>query len=189
MSAGRSATAAGVSDKCHQSASDCRGFFLAVVPVLGVAVWSGLPAISTRHPLSSLQRARERSTLHRRSWTLDFTPDGRIGDFRLSVGNRPYPTVARTAALPTVRRLRAGGHGCGIGCHLIAAASRRDRLPAAMHAAADDFRLALEGSPVWLGMSALALLFTCCLWAAAWKLNSSISTMLQLKMETEPACR
>ncbi len=44
-------------------------------------------------------------------------------------------------------------------------------------------RLALEGSPVWLGMSALALLFTCCLWAAAWKLNRWISTMLQLKME------
>jgi signal transduction histidine kinase len=44
-------------------------------------------------------------------------------------------------------------------------------------------RLALEGSPVWLGMSALVLLFTCCLWAAAWKLNRSISTMLHLKME------
>ena len=44
-------------------------------------------------------------------------------------------------------------------------------------------RLALEGSPVWLGMSALTLLFTCGLWAAAWKLNSSISTMLHLKME------
>jgi signal transduction histidine kinase len=44
-------------------------------------------------------------------------------------------------------------------------------------------RLALEGSPVWFGMSALVLLFTCCLWAAAWKLNSSISTMLHLKME------
>jgi signal transduction histidine kinase len=44
-------------------------------------------------------------------------------------------------------------------------------------------RLALEGSPVWLGMSALTLLFTCGLWIAAWKLNGWISTMILLKLE------
>jgi signal transduction histidine kinase len=44
-------------------------------------------------------------------------------------------------------------------------------------------RLGLEGSPVWLGMSALALMFTGCLWVSAWKMNGWISTMLLLKME------
>jgi len=44
-------------------------------------------------------------------------------------------------------------------------------------------RLSLEGSPVWLGMSALALLFTFCLWVAAYKLNRWSSAMLRLKME------
>jgi two-component system, sensor histidine kinase len=44
-------------------------------------------------------------------------------------------------------------------------------------------RFAMEGDSVWLGMSALALLFTFCLWLAAWKLNRWSSAMLQLKME------
>jgi signal transduction histidine kinase len=44
-------------------------------------------------------------------------------------------------------------------------------------------RFALEGSPVWLGMAALSFMFTVCLWIAAWKLNRWSSTMLQLKME------
>jgi two-component system, sensor histidine kinase len=44
-------------------------------------------------------------------------------------------------------------------------------------------RLSLEGTPVWLGMSALTLLFTCGLWIAAWKMNRWIAAMLLLKME------
>jgi signal transduction histidine kinase len=44
-------------------------------------------------------------------------------------------------------------------------------------------RFALEGSPVWLGMAALSFMFIVFLWIAAWKLNRWSSTMLQLKME------
>lgn len=45
------------------------------------------------------------------------------------------------------------------------------------------FRLALEGSPVYLGMAALGLFFTGGLWTAAWKLNRWIREMLVLKLD------
>ncbi|UEM23403.1 HAMP domain-containing histidine kinase [Skermanella mucosa] len=44
-------------------------------------------------------------------------------------------------------------------------------------------RLGLEGSPVYLGMAVLGIVFTGGLWTAAWKLNGWIREMLLLKLD------
>src|SRR3954451_5205573 len=133
-------------------------------------------------PVLPDQNAQSRTTVRQRSRALGAPPRHAFGNFRLPVGDRACPAATRRPALSPVHRFRPGRHGGRIGRDTVAAASSRDRLPAALHAAAGDPSES-GGNPVWLGMSALTLLFTCGLWIAAWKMNHWIAAMLLLKME------
>jgi len=155
----------------------------AVVPVLQVAVWSGLLVVLTAIRFFHHGSAGRLLT-------------GRVGDPAQSVFRLTFASgisgciwgIGLALLLPdppTYRLFVAfvlGGMAAGSVVTLspllsvVTAFLYPCMLPLAI-------RLALEGSAVWLGMSALGLMFTVCLWIAAWKLNRWSTTMLQLKME------
>lgn len=155
----------------------------AVVPVVQVAVWSGLLVVLTAircfhqglagrlltgsigDPAQSVRRLTLASGISGCIWGIGLAlllPEPPI--YRLFVafvlgGMAAGSVVTLSPLLPVVTAFL-------IPC----------MLPLAI-------RFALEGSPVWLGMAALSFMFTVFLWIAARKLNRWSSTMLQLKME------
>jgi signal transduction histidine kinase len=158
------------------------GVLSAVVPVLELAVWSGLLVILTGIRFLHF-RGHEDEQRHiddPRRWVLRLTIASGVSGCLWGIGLvllLPEPLLYRLFIAFVLGGMAAGSVVTLSPLFPVVTAFL---LPCLLPL---TIRLALEGSPVWLGMSALVLLFTCCLWAAAWKLNSSISTMLHLKME------
>jgi len=113
------------------------GVLAAVVPVLEVAVWSGLMVILTGIRFLHF-RERENEQHH-----ID-NPERLVSRLTVASGvSGCLWGIGLVLLLPEslLYRLFVAfvlGHGGGIGRHLVAAASGGDSLPAALHAAADD---------------------------------------------------
>jgi signal transduction histidine kinase len=158
------------------------GVLATVVPVLEVAVWSGL--LITLTGIRFLHfRGRENEQRHIDDpgrWVSRLTVASGVSGCLWGIGLvllLPEPLLYRLFVAFVLGGMAAGSVATLSPLIPVVTAFL---LPCMLPL---TIRLALEGSPVWLGMSALALLFTCCMWIAAWKLNRWSSTMLQLKME------
>jgi two-component system, sensor histidine kinase len=158
------------------------GILAAAVPVLEVAVWSGLLVALTGIRLLQFKghENERRYSDDPGHWVLRLTVASGVSGCLWGIGLAlllPDPPLYRLFVAFVLGGMAAGSV---VTLSPLLPVVTAFLLPCMLPL---TIRLALEGSPVWLGMSALTLLFTCGLWAAAWKLNGWISTMLHLKME------
>src|SRR4051794_30368364 len=120
------------------------GVLAAVVPVAEIALWAGMLVGLTSFRFCQIRMRKVEPPIggDPARWVLRLAlgapPRHAFGNFRLPVGDRACPAATRRPALSPVHRFRPGRHGGRIGRDTVAAASSRDRLPAALHAAAGD---------------------------------------------------